>query len=432
MSSISGNKTKINKNYKINFEGGDLSSDSGLLIYHKFFKKLNLDLLIQNNLDLSERDKSCFLQRVYLKTSGYNNDLVVKDLKKDPILTKCLGLSSLYSQSSMSRSDNNLDKEDLENFDELNLDLLNKAYKEDMPNKVILDIDSTGVKTFGDQENKAYNGHYNETGFHPLMVFDGLTGDLIKAKLRPGNVYTSNGVVKFIEPVIKWYKRNYPDIDLHLRGDSGFAIPGLYKLLENYNVFYTIRLKSNSVLQELTKADNEYFDIENLRESLKHLTAYDEFNYQAKSWDKKRTVKVKVEKKPGKLITNTTYIVTNKENKAKNTVGFYADRGRMENYIKEIKNGFGMKNLSHTKFITNENKLAQLMIIYNLNNLTRRLVFTKKFKKFRIDTIRYKFIKIASRAVKSGRIYTFKFSSSYPYKKEFSQIMSNINKLSVA
>ena len=51
------------------------------------------------------------------------------------------------------------------------------------------------------KRSAAYNAHYGTIGFHPLVAFDGVTGDFLKAKLRPGNVYTSNGVVEFIQPL---------------------------------------------------------------------------------------------------------------------------------------------------------------------------------------------------------------------------------------
>lgn len=53
------------------------------------------------------------------------------------------------------------------------------------------------------KEEVAYNSHYGTVGFHPLVAFDGVTGDFLKAKLRPGNVYTSNGVVEFIQALIE-------------------------------------------------------------------------------------------------------------------------------------------------------------------------------------------------------------------------------------
>ena len=432
MNIIPKTKEKIEGKIKYNFEGGNLSSDSGLIIFKKFIDEFGLKNLVQENMNFSDRNFICFFQRLYLRMAGYNNDLVLKDLKLDPIFQKMLNISDLYSQSTMSRFDNDLDEVDLQSFDKLNFSLLEKSYKKDLPERVILDIDSTGIRTFGNQNKQAYNGHYKENGYHPLMVFDGITGDLIKAELRPGNVYTSNGVVEFITPVIEWYKKNFPEIELHFRGDSGFAIPELYELLEKHNIEYGIRLKSNNILKQLTKSPENYFSKKELSDGSVHLVKFDNFDYKAGSWKKERSVKVKIEKKAGTLIPRITYIVTNKKDNTKEILNYYTDRGKMENFIKEIKNGFGLKNLSHKEFIVNQNKLAQLMIIYNINNLMRRLVFPKEFAKYRIETIRYKFIKIASKSVKSGRVHTFKMSSSYPYKKEFLEIISNIEKISVA
>jgi len=430
MNSITNNRQKIKVNYKMNFDGGNLSSDSGLILFEKFIENFNLKKLVKKSMDFNNRDSICFWQRVHLTLAGYTSDLVLKDLQHDSIFNKMVGVSNLYSQSTMSRFDNSLNKKSLEKFNQLNLSLLEKAYKKKLPKTIILDIDSTGIKTFGNQDKQSYNGHYQEVGFHPLMVFDGITGDLIKTSLRPGNVYTSNGVVDFIKPILKWYKEKFPEIKLLFRGDSGFAIPDLYEILEEYNVLYSIRLKANSKLHKSIKTRTDYFDASELNDSSKHLIVYDEIEYQAASWEKKRLVKVKIDRKPGELILNSTYVVTNEDNNPKETIDFYSNRGTMENFIKEVKNGFGMKNMSHSNFITNQNKMAQLMIIYNLNNIMRRLVFPKELIKCRIETIRYKFIKVASKFISSGRKCIFKLSSSYPYKDSFYKIIENIVNLS--
>lgn len=46
--------------------------------------------------------------------------------------------------------------------------------------------------------------------FHPLVAFDGATDDFLKAQLRPGNVYTSNGVIEFNQPLIEHYNKKFP------------------------------------------------------------------------------------------------------------------------------------------------------------------------------------------------------------------------------
>ncbi|GKV67438.1 transposase [Sporosarcina sp. NCCP-2331] len=53
-----------------------------------------------------------------------------------------------------------------------------------------MDLDSSIADTYGQQEKAAYYAHCQTVGFYLLVTFDGLTGDFLKAKLRPGNVYT--------------------------------------------------------------------------------------------------------------------------------------------------------------------------------------------------------------------------------------------------
>jgi hypothetical protein len=76
-------------------------------------------------------------------------------------------------------------------------------------------------------------------------LHDGATGDFLKAKLRPGNVYISKGVVEFIQPFIEHYNEIFPETSLFLRGgDSGFAVPTLYELCEkeSVNLIFLMRL----------------------------------------------------------------------------------------------------------------------------------------------------------------------------------------------
>ncbi len=34
-------------------------------------------------------------------------------------------------------------------------------------------MDSTGIPVYGEQEHSAYNGHFESTGYHPLLLFNG-------------------------------------------------------------------------------------------------------------------------------------------------------------------------------------------------------------------------------------------------------------------
>jgi len=60
------------------------------------------------------------------------------------------------------------------------------------PERVVLDMDSTGIPVYGEQERSAYNGHFESTCYHPLLVFH-REGDCLAVKLRPRNVHSAEG-----------------------------------------------------------------------------------------------------------------------------------------------------------------------------------------------------------------------------------------------
>ena len=112
-----------------------------------------------------------------------------------------------------------MDEDSLNQFLSINQILRKKVYSIQMSEAIILDLDSTLLNAYGKQEGRAFNFHYQSNGYHPLVCYDGITGDLIKIQLRDGTQYSSTGVVDFLQPILE----DFPEVKLLLRGDSGFA-----------------------------------------------------------------------------------------------------------------------------------------------------------------------------------------------------------------
>lgn len=68
---------------------------------------------------------------------------------------------------------------------------------------MLLDLGSTLLSAYGSQEG--FNSHYQAHGYHPLLCYGGLTGDLLKAELRDGTLHCSNGADKFMESLFSEY-----------------------------------------------------------------------------------------------------------------------------------------------------------------------------------------------------------------------------------
>ncbi len=101
----------------------------------------------------------------------------------------------------------------------------------------------------------------------------------------------------------------------------------------------------------------------------------------------------------------------------------------MENFIKECKDDFDFTAVSSSSEVLNANHMQVHVLAYNIINGMCRLVFPQAMKKDRMDTIRMKLIKIASRVIRHGRQVTYKLCSSCPYKDEFYEILKNIYRL---
>jgi hypothetical protein len=435
MSSLSALRLESNRKIKINFDGGDLSSDSGLLLIKEFAHKLGFHKLIKNMFKTKDKatrfhkDDENLSQMIYQILAGYFNDNDADELSNEPVFKSILDKESLASQPTLSRFFNRMDSDTLTQFNEISKELRKIAYMIKKPEMVLFDLDSTLLNTFGVQEGKGFNFHYSANGYHPLLCYDGLTGDLLKAQLRDGTVYTSNGVVDFMQPLLDEYEINYPDASLYLRGDSGFAVPELFKQCETSSVSYVIRLKANQNLYKLSHYADTLLDELTAQNKLDYAVVYDEFLYKAASWEYPRRVVVKVEKPANQFIYQHTFIVTNMSLSPTELFAFYSNRGNMENFIKECKNGFDFCSTSSQSKIVNANRLQLHVLAYNLFNLFRRLVLPKHMRKMQINTIRLKLIKIASKIIKSARYLTFKLCSSCPYQKEFSEIFDNIMKI---
>ena len=290
MSIVNTFSLQSNRQIKINFDGGDLSSDAGLLLIKEFISKLGIERLLNRSFKTNDSavfryhtDRDNLLQMIYMIMAGYFEDDASDELTKDPIFKAVLEKSALASQPTVSRFFNRMDEDTLKQFQEISQILRKRIYSIQMPQAVILDLDSTLLAAYGKQEGRAFNFHYRSNGYHPLVCYDGITGDLIKIQLRDGAAYSCTGVTDFLQPILDEYLNDYPTIHLLLRGDSGFATPDLYKQCEENGTSYVIRLKENFIKESKSGFDfsavSSHNRIVNANRVQVHALAYNIFNW---------------------------------------------------------------------------------------------------------------------------------------------------------
>jgi Transposase DDE domain group 1 len=102
---------------------------------------------------------------------------------------------------------------------------LRERGRDGLPDRIALDFDGTDDPAHGHQEGVAYHGYYQQQTLHPLLVFDGDTGQLITAVLRPGTVHASRGARAVLKRLVRLIRAAFPQVPIELRADFGFAVP---------------------------------------------------------------------------------------------------------------------------------------------------------------------------------------------------------------
>lgn len=199
----------FNRKIKLTNDGGELSSDTGELIFREFDEKIGFSATLAEYLQLNDErryfvhaNEDLLRQKIYQIIAGYAEDDAADALINDPVFTQMIEKDKLASQPSLSRFLDRFDSHSITSLLQANQVLLDKMHTHRESDAIIFDLDSTHADTYGKQEQSDYNAHYGTVGYHPLVAFDGVTGDFLKSELRPGNVYTSNGVVDFVRPLI--------------------------------------------------------------------------------------------------------------------------------------------------------------------------------------------------------------------------------------
>src|SRR5918911_4331201 len=300
-------------------------------------------------------------QRVYQIACGYADQNDATMLRTDPLLKLVCGRrpttgAALASQPTFSRLENAVDRHAVEALAATLVELyIRERERAGPPQCIVLEFDGTDDPAHGQQEGVGYHGYYRQHMYHPLLVFDGDTGQLITAVLRPGRCHGSRFAVLVLRRLVRRLRQAWPGVGLELRADSGFAIPRLYPWCEAHRVHYTIGLIPNPTLEQVAAPLLARAHATSARLGGVKVRLVDEGRYRAGSWPRARRVVYKAEvlaKGP-----NTRFVVTTRRLAPRTLYDWYVARGAPENWIKDLKNALQADRLSDHRFWANALRL---------------------------------------------------------------------------
>jgi hypothetical protein len=388
------------------FDGGRLTTDGGLLWLSRMDSEMGLCQSISECVpewrNRRGRHPLCSLlrQRVFQIACGYEDQNDSDALREDPLLKVVCGSlpesgQDLASQPTISRMENAATIRSCHRIAQILFELyLSERGKNGPPRRVLLDFDATDDPTHGEQEGSYYHGYYGQHMYHPLLVFDGESGHLVTALLRAGNTHASRSSVAILKRIVCGLRERWPEVQIEIRADAGFAIPALYDYCEREGISYTIALITNERLKQMAEDLLEAATQEHERTGQK-ARLFAEDLYGAASWERERRVVYKAEAM--QQGTNRRFVVSTREDAPKELYEFYAQRGESENWIKDFKLHLKADRLSCHRFLANQFRLLLHAAAYWLLDALRRKLIESGSRRMQLDTLRIRLIKIGGR-----------------------------------
>lgn len=417
----------------VDFDGGRLTSDGGVLLLAEIERRLGIaDRLARCIKDprAPERIRHGLAEmirfRALLIAAGYEDANDCDALRDDPAFKIAVGRlpetgAALSSQPTMSRLENLPTDTALKRMMDAMIDLFCASF-EAVPRRILLDIDDTVDRVHGGQQLALFNAHHDSRCFLPIHVTEATTGKPVAVILRPGKTPRGTEVALVLKHVVRAIRRRWPRVDIVIRGDSHYARPEAMDWLERNRVGYVFGLAGNRVLLDRVARMAEAVAVRRAEEGCERVRGFADLTYAARSWKAERRVIARVE--ATRQGSDSRFIVTNLAGAPRWLYeDLYCARGQAENLIKAHKLHLASDRTSCTKAAANQFRLLIHTAAYWLLHTLRGLAPTTSFwRNAQFDTLRLAFVKIAARVTERVTRIKVSLPSSYPYKPSLAHL----------
>lgn len=418
------------KKLSVGFDGGQLSSDAGVVLLRGVERKLGLASRLASCLrdkrdpDLIEHPVEEMLKlRIFAIAAGYADADDCDLLRHDPIFKMAVGRlpatgEPLCSQPTMSRLENAPSKIEIARAMAAMVDQFCASWRR-APCSIILDIDDTFDAVHGHQQLSLFNAHYDERCFLPIHIYEGTSGKPVAVILRAGKTPAGAEVRTVLKHVIGRIRGHWPKVHIVVRGDSHYGRVEAIEWCEEQGIDYIFGFAGNAVLKAMTRDAADALCVERALNSAAKLRRFATLSYRARSWHKQRRLAARIEATSKGL--DIRYVVTSLKGTAKHLYeAVYCGRGQAENFIKWHKAQLASDRTSCRDPKANQFRLILHTAAYWLM-LTARNAITKRspLSCAEFATLRHRLIKIAARVIEGAARIRILLPTAYPDRTVF-------------
>lgn len=430
------------KKLTVDFEGGNQSSDGGLLL----LRGVERDIGICDRLAGSIRDlrDACRVQhslveliktRVFAICCGYEDGNDLDRLKDDPALKMAVGRApqsgaALCSQSTMSRLENMPSRTQAARLTAALIDQFCASFAAP-PACITLDIDDTLDEVHGGQQLSFWNAHHDARCYLPMHVYHVESGKPVVMILRAGKTPNGKEVRTVIKHVTRRIRRHWPATRIVWRGDSHYGRAEAMQWAESNGCGHVFGLQGNSVLEGLCAQAATTLRFRHLLSEDDKVRAFVSFPYQPKTWKHPRRIIARLEASlqpttDGALTQeiDIRYVVTSLDGDPQYLYErVYCARGQAENLIKLHKAQLASDRTSCHSATANQVRLVLHTAAYWIMHALRACIPpTSPLARCEFATLRARLIKIGARVIEHAARIRVHLPTSCPQRELFAAI----------
>jgi hypothetical protein len=410
------------KKLTVDFNGGNQSSNGGLLLVREAERKLGVCWRLADAMpDRRDPDRirhamfEMVMARAAAIACGYEDANDLDRLRHDPLMKLAVGRcpesgEALASQSTISRLENAPRKTEAARLTAALIDQFGTTVK---PGRLeVLDIDDTFCAAHGGQQLAFWNAHHDERGFASMHIYHVTSGTPVATILRPARTPRGTEVRTVIKHVTKRLRQHWPHTRIVWRGDSHYGRVEAMEWAEDDGADYIFGLAGNPALDALVVETADNLRFHHAQSSEPKLRTYASFMYQAGSWTRPRKVVARLEcslQPDGGEGTATgmrqevdiRYVVTSLDGAAQYLYeDVYCQRGQMENLIKLHKAQLASDRMSCHSATANQVRLVlHTAAFWLMHGVRAAIPHTSPLAKAEFTTIRQRLIKIGARVI---------------------------------
>lgn len=410
--------------FKIERSDEPLIARSGLVLPYEMAKALKMPQVTDRELPPAGSGRgykpSQFVIPLVLMLHGGGRKLEdLREIKAEISLRELLGMTGLPASCTVGDWLRRMGKDGrgLLGLGKVNQHVIAEVLRRDPGTEYTLDSDATVIEVAKEGAQWTYK---KEKGYQPLLGFLFELGLALGDEFRDGNVPAGAGALEFL----KLCQRKMPEGKRigYYRSDSAAYQAGVINHCFEDKMLFTITADQDKAVKEAIKAIRKeewrrYERDREIAETVHSMNGTKEaFRLIVQRWPKVQ----------GELFDPDPYcyhaIATNREEPASEIVSIHNQRGQVENFIKEFKDGFGMNWMPCGETYANAVFFRIGVIAYNLFLALKLLGLPSWWRTSTIATVRWKLYQIAAKLVYHARQVVLKLATSIDKINLFHQV----------